>query len=198
MPTPGGWHESQRAPPLARREGVASRLQAGLALHASLQFRTEAAVVEQSHLEVRQKSGRRIAGQRAQGVQHKSINREICLLLLGEGVDHLQHVKGLGQPVQVLPQRPEALQRLSLVHRVQVLALHHEEGSAHGRLNVAAQLALYATRAPGHRPHLASVGGEQGEKVVSLPNGVMPEDDGLRLVCLWRGGHGMNSKAYTS
>ena len=101
-----------------------------------------------------------VAGQRAERTEQHLEQPGVRLALEPELVGGLQHRHGVGEPVEVLADRPEVVERLGLVDDVQLAApLVELELEVGRRLEPGAEAALGLADALRHRSHLPVVRG---------------------------------------
>ena len=138
--------------------------------------------LEREHLEEEARAPRADrCDRRARGARRAaSGTARVRLALEPELVGGLEHRHGMGEPVEVLPDRPEVVDRLGLIDDVQLAAALVElELQVGGRLEPGAEAALGLAHALGHRPHLAVVAGEHADDAVGLAELVGAEHDAL-------------------
>ena len=101
-----------------------------------------------------------VPGERAEGAEQHLEQPGVRLALEPELVGDLEHRHRVGEPVEVLADRAEVVDRLGLVDDVQLAApLVELELQVGGRLEPGTEAALGLAHALGDRPHLAVVRG---------------------------------------
>ena len=113
-------------------------------------------------------SGASWAARARNAAQQHLVQPGVGVALLRHLVARLQQRLRLGQPVEVLPHRPEDLDRLGLGDDVELAALVEQQRHVHHRLQPRPEPGLGLAHALGHRPHLAPALGQQGDDAVGL------------------------------
>ena len=122
------------------------------------------------------------AGQRAQTAEQQLVEPGVGLLLLADLVGRLQHDLGARQPVQVVADGPEVVDRLGLGDDVQLPALVELEGDVAARLQAGSEAALGLADALGDGPDLAVTAGHEHDDAVRLPQLVGAQHDAVLAV----------------